>query len=216
MLAGDLLMEFMKYYAIVFHPLVFLFVVSLVMIRYEWNRQDVGWPLLWTRMLAFVGITALALIPDVIYILFFTPNTNMILLGNSWEVDLLTGLSLFIAASLAYYTWHINQWGPVLERAVVILAVVAVPHVLISPFWNFSGHVAFSMMPAFYVTLVDKKFWPLLIIPTIMVANRPLVGAHTWTQSITAYIVAGVLTYAIYELINRRNIGHSTMHGDII
>lgn len=214
MLSGDLLTVFMKYYAIVFHPLAFLFAVSLLIIRYEGNRQDVDWPSLWTRVLTFVGITTLALIPDVIYVLFFTPGTNMILLGNSWQIDFLTGLSLFIAASIAYYTWHINRWGPVFEGAVVILAVVAVPHVLISPFWNFSGHVAFSMMPALYVTLVDRKFWPLLIVPTLMVANRPLLGAHTWSQSVAAYIVAGVLTYATYELIDRRNIGHSTMHRD--
>ena len=76
---------------------------------------------------------------------------------------------------------------------------MAVPYVLLSPFWNLSGHVLLSVMPTLYLVLVDRKFWPLLAVPAVMVPNRVIVEAHTWEQAVGAFFIAAVVVVALYR-----------------
>jgi membrane-associated phospholipid phosphatase len=49
------------------------------------------------------------------------------------------------------------------------------------------------------VVLVERRFWPLLVVPAVMVVNRPYVDAHTWAQSIVALLIATAIVVAVFR-----------------
>jgi hypothetical protein len=86
------------------------------------------------------------------------------------------------------------HWRSIIPLGVVAILVTVVPYALISLAWNISGHVVFTLVPTLYLTLVDRRFAPLLVVPIIMVPNRPIVEMHTWPQAIAGFLLglAGV------------------------
>lgn len=55
-------------------------------------------------------------------------------------------------------------------------------------------------MPALYLTLIDRRFWPLLAVPIVMVPNRVFLNAHTWAQSIDGFLIAAAIIFGLYWL----------------
>ncbi|PTD93588.1 hypothetical protein C9439_05910 [archaeon SCG-AAA382B04] len=96
-----------------------------------------------------------------------------------------------VVASSFLFSFGIVKTGYYEERLskevfdyLLIIFIASVPFVLISPFWNISGHVLFSTVPIFYLVLRKRGSFLLIIIPFIMVYNRPFLNEHTWFQSI--------------------------------
>ncbi|MDY6778441.1 MAG: hypothetical protein SVU32_07260 [Candidatus Nanohaloarchaea archaeon] len=96
--------------------------------------------------------------------------------------------------SLIWLLWTWQDWDRPVTRYASYLGLLSAPYLLISPFWNISGHVTFTAGPSLFLTWYDRRMAPLLIIPLIMVVNRPFLNAHTWLQSIGGLLLAsGVL-----------------------
>lgn len=191
----DWVLEFMRVYRYVFHPLAFLFATWLLLVYYEWNGESDDLRNLAVRVGAVVAIGLAALIPTGVYLLVTDQAARAAVAGNDWPVDLATASGLVIAGGLAWVVWSATGWGSATKGAAVAIVVTAVPYAPLSVVWNVSGHVAFSTVPALYLASLDRKFAPLLVVPLLMVPNRPLLGMHTWPQAIGGLLlgVAGVL-----------------------
>lgn len=196
----SLLSRAMTYYPYVFHPITILGVSTLLLIHHEWARQDASRSALRRRVGAFLGAGLLALVPTVAYFGITGADPVQSTQGNSWEMDALVASGLFIAAAVTWVVWRRQEWGSLVPGAMVALAAVTLPYAALSPFWNVSGHVIVALMPTLYLTLVARKFWPLLAVPLVMVPNRILLEAHTWAQTLGAFLLAGVITAGIYWL----------------
>ncbi|WP_247729500.1 phosphatase PAP2 family protein [Halovivax limisalsi] len=188
----------MEYYPYVVHPITVLGVGIVLLVHHEWARRDLDRSVLWRRIGAFAGIGLLSLAPTVAYFLVVGGGVLEATGGNSVVMDALVASGLLIVAGLTWLVWRRFDWGPLVPGAMQALAAVTVPYALVSPFWNISGHVIISLMPALYLTLVHRRFWPLLAFPVIMVPNRIYLNAHTWEQSIGGFLVAALVVGGVY------------------
>jgi membrane-associated phospholipid phosphatase len=114
----------------------------------------------------------------------------------SWADDLFGGLGLAVGFAVIGLVWTRRRWGRLVPGFAALLIAVTVVHSLITPLWNVSSHVVYAGAPAGYLWVLDRRFVPLLVIPLGMVVSRPLVGAHTWLQSVAGLAVAGLVVAA--------------------
>ena len=188
----------MTYYPYVFHPITVLGVGILLLVHHEWARQGLDRAALWRRVGSFLGAGLLGLVPTVAYFLASGANPIQATQGNGWTMDALVASGLFIAATITWFVWRRFDWGQLVPGMMVVILASTVPYAALSPVWNVSGHVIISLVPALYLTLVDRKFWPLLLVPVVMVPNRVYLDAHTWAQSVGAFLVAAAITLGLY------------------
>lgn len=191
----DVAMESFPY---VFHPITVLGAGIILLIHHEWSRQDVGRSVLWHRLAAFLGTGVLALVPTVAFFAITGASPIAATQGNSWQMDALVASGLFIAACVLWVLWHHFEWGLLVPGMMEALAGVTVPYVALSPVWNVSGHVIVALMPTLYLTLVDRKFWPTLAIPLLMIPNRLYLQAHTVAQTVGAFFLALAIVLGLY------------------
>lgn len=190
----------MQWYPYVVHPITVLGVGILVLIRYEWVRQAADESAFWHRIGGFLFAGLLALLPTAAYFLLKSGSIVAATRGNSWEMDALVAGGILLAAGTIWVLWRHNRWGRLVPDAMQTLVAVTIPYAAVSPFWNISGHVTIALMPTLYLTLVDRKFWPLLALPVVMVPNRILLNAHTWGQSVGAFLVTTAVVLGVYRL----------------
>ncbi len=190
----------MRYYPYVFHPITVLGAAVLLLIHHEWDRQDANRRALRHRVAAFLGAGVLALVPTAAY--FGLTGTNPVdaTQGNAWQMDALVASGLFIAAGVTWFIWRRYEWGRLVPGMMGTLAAVTVPYVALSPVWNVSGHVIIALMPTLYLTLVDRKFWPTLAVPLVMVPNRLYLDAHTVAQTLGAVLLTLAVVLGLYWL----------------
>lgn len=196
----------MQYYPYVFHPITVLGVGILLLLYHEWNHQSADAATLWRRVGAFLGAGGLALLPTVAYFVLTGANPIQATQGNRWQMDALVAIGLFIAAGVTWFLWRRFDWGPVIPTFMEALAAVTIPYLALSPVWNVSGHVMIALTPTLYLALVDRKFWPGLVIPAVMVPNRVFLDAHTWAQSIGGFLIAAIIIIGLY-LVRRPTAG---------
>lgn len=180
----------MEVFPYVFHPITVVGVGIIVLIYLEWDGQDADRSMLWRRVGGFLGAGVLSLSPTAAYSLYAGSGLFELTKGNAWQVDALVASGLIIAAGVSWWLWHRYGWGSLIPDAMEVLVAVTVPYILLSPFWNVSGHVILALMPALFLTLVDRRFWPALAIPLVMVPNRVYLDAHTWAQSVGGLLIA--------------------------
>lgn len=195
-----LLASAMRYYPYIVHPITVLGVGIVVLIHHEWAQQDVPRAALWRRIGLFLATGLLALLPTGAYFLIRGVNPIAATQGNSWQMDALVASGLFIVAALMWVLWRRFDSGPLVPGAMQTLIAVTVPYIALSPIWNVSGHVIIALMPTLYLTLLDRTFWPTLLIPIVMVWNRIYLNAHTWAQSIGGLLIATAIVIGVYRL----------------
>lgn len=189
----------MEAFPYVFHPITVLGVGIIVLIYLEWDRQGADRSMLWRRIGGFLGAGVLSLIPTGVYSLYVESGLFELTKGNAWQVDALVASGLLIAASVSWWLWHRYEWGSLVPDAMEVLAAITVPYIALSPFWNVSGHVIIALMPTLFLTLVDRRFWPTLAIPLVMVPNRVYLDAHTWAQSVGGLLIAVAVVLGVRQ-----------------
>ncbi|WP_137287095.1 phosphoesterase [Halorussus salinisoli] len=196
----SLLREFMRIYQYLFHPGVVLAVTLLLLVYREWATDRTHVRSLVVRIGTLLGVELVAVVPLAVYLLVRKPPVTRLTAGSDWRINLVTAVSLLVGGALLWYVWSANSWGATVSTAGVAVSLTAVPYALVAPVWNVSGHVTFTLVPTLLLALSDRRFWPLLSIPTVMVLNRPVLGAHTWLQSLgglalgTVGVLAAVAT----------------------
>ncbi|WP_135824369.1 phosphoesterase [Halorussus ruber] len=188
----------MELYPYVFHPAVMVGAGALVLIHYEWARRDADKSALARRLGAFLGAGVCSLVPTGLYVLATGQGLYEVTKGNAWQVDALVAGGMFFTAGVMWFVWHRYDWGSLVPGYAEALAVATVPYIALSPFWNFSGHVTMALVPTLYLTLVDRKFWPTLLIPVVMVPNRVYLDAHSWAESVVALLVIAAVVVGAF------------------
>jgi len=197
----------MTYYPFVFHPSTTVGAGFFLFIYLEWARQDADGSTLARRVGTFLVVGVLAFVPTVAYFLLQPGGLSGALEGSSWRLDMLVATGTLIASAALWVLWRRLDWGSIVPGAAVALAAVTLPYAALSPFWDISGHVILAVMPTFYLTLVDRAYWPALLIPILMIPNRVYLNAHTLAQTIAGFVVAAAITIGVYYLQTRRGTG---------
>ena len=194
----DALQVAMRYYPYVFHPAVCIGVATLLLIHYEWRRQDADRSSLRHRIGTFLAAGLLSLAPTGAYAVVTGSGVMKIMQGNAWQVDALVASGIAVAAAATWVAWRRFDWGPLVPGSMVALVAATIPYIALSPVWNYSGHVTMALMPTLYLTLVDRKFWPTLAVPVVMVPNRIVLDAHTWFQTVGAFAITAAVVVSVY------------------
>ncbi|MDG5777060.1 phosphoesterase [Haloarculaceae archaeon H-GB2-1] len=189
----------MRAYPYVFHPATTLGLGLLVLLYYEWRRQSASRTALWRRLGVLLGSGSIAFSPTVVYMIVTGNGLRATTKGNVWQVDWLVGGGILLAMAALWTVWTRFGWGALFSNGLEAVTAAMVPYLLLSPFWNVSGHVIIAVVPLLYLTLVDATFWPLLAIPVVMVPNRIYLDAHTWPQALGAFVLGAALTLVVYR-----------------
>lgn len=182
-------------YSDVFTPELFVLLCGICLIGYEWyglaDRSPAG-------LSARLGVLTLGwavglAIYEGVPLLFETVPT--------WTPDATGSAGLGVGILVIWLSWRRFAWGEYVPGFSALLVGVTIPHLLITPFWDISTHVLYAVVPAGYLTVVDRRFAPLAAIAVGMVLARPWAGAHTWPQSIAGLLlgVAFVGGYLWYD-----------------
>ena len=190
----------MRYFPYVFHPITVLGVGTLLLVHHEWAAQDADRAALWLRVGAFLVAGVLALTPTAAFFLATGASPVAATQGNRWQMDALVAAGLFVAAGVTWVLWWRFRWGALVPGMMEALAAVTVPYVALSPIWNVSGHVVVSLVPTLYLTLVDRRFWPTLAVPALMVPNRLYLNAHTLAQTLGAVALTLGIVLGLYRI----------------
>lgn len=196
----SLLSTAMAYYPYVFHPAVLIGGGLLILIAYEWRRQDEPRGTLRRRVGVFLAAGVASLLPTAAYVVASGKSPMQVTQGNAWQVDALVAGGVLVVCAVLWYCWTRFDWGTRVPGGALTLAAVTVPYVALSPVWNVSGHVIFAVTPTLYLTLTDARFWPLLAVPAVMIPNRVYVEAHTPLQAVGGALLAGAIVFGVYTL----------------
>jgi len=121
----------------------------------------------------------------------------------AWGDDLFGGLGLAAGFAFVALVWTRRRWGRLVPEFAALLIAVTVVHSIVTPLWNVSSHVLYAATPSGYLGVVDRRFAPLIVVPLGMVVSRPLVGAHTWLQSVAGLLLAGFFVAAFVRFRSR-------------
>ncbi|MFB6162643.1 MAG: hypothetical protein ABEJ86_04280 [Halococcoides sp.] len=118
------------------------------------------------------------------------------LLDGASAGDLQASLALIVGLGAIAAIWRHRDWGERVLWACAAIVAVAAIHAAIVPFWNLSGHVAFSAVPLGLVALADRRFVWVALVPIGMMPARVGTGVHTPPEVIAGLGLA-VLILAI-------------------
>mgnify|MGYP000660489515 CR=1 FL=1 len=178
-------------YSAVFAPELFVLLCALALLGYEWRGATDRRPL---ALAARLGILGLAWV-----VAFAVYQGIPILLGPlpEWGPDATGSVGLAVGMGVLWFVWRLQGWGDRFSTFAALLVAVTVPHLLITPFWDVSSHVLYTVVPAGYLTAVESRFVPLALVAAGMVPARPLAGAHTWPEAIGGLLL-GVVFLAVF------------------
>lgn len=189
----------MQAYAYLFHPAVALGLGAFLVIHWEWARRSLDRSALYRWLGTFVGAGVLSLAPTAAYMLATGKGPVETMQGNAAQVDVLVGGGILVATGVTWAVWRRFDWGDVTPHLMATYATMSIPYVTLSLFWNVSGHVLLSFTPALYLTLLDRRYWPTLLVPAVMGPNRLVLGAHQPAQVVGAYLIGlAVVVGAFY------------------
>ena len=186
------LYQFMMVYQNVFNPKYFLLLSAILIVFYDWKNSYQSIRHLFGRLIVIgtsyvVGIETMDILLQ--HVAESNPDFPQYLEDFSAIAGMVLGLFLCIAV------WKALGYGREVICGAIGLIAVSIPYTIISYFWNISGHVTFTTAPVTYLAALDRRLTPLYIIPAIMVLNRPIVGAHSVTQSVAGFILGTLLMF---------------------
>lgn len=174
-------------YSELFAPEYFLLLCTVALIAYEWRRIGAG------GLPALAARLGVLLVGWILAFAIYEAGPRVFETPPAWASDATGSLGLGAGFLLIWLVWRVRDWGPTVPEFALLLVAVTVPHLAITPFWDVSSHVLYAGVPAGYLTFLDRRFAPTVIVPVGMVPGRPLAGAHTWAQSVGGLVLAVVV-----------------------
>lgn len=197
----ELLAQFMGVYRHLLHPVTVLVLVASILSWRDWRREESPPASLAGRLATILAVAVLGLV-----VLGLVVNTTRVTLvelffARGWYADPVLSALLVLASGLLLALWRANGWGRPVREAARASIITAVPFAVISLYFNVSGHVTFTVVPVAYLIALDRRYWPLLLVPALMVVNRPFVGMHTWPESV-AGVALGLAGVAVTRTLH--------------
>lgn len=175
-------------YSAVFAPELFVLVCILAGLGYESRQRRPDARAMLSR-LAVIGFGW------VVAFLIYRGVPRLVGPLPPWGPDATGSVGLFCGLLVIRVWWRRFEWGETVPEVAAITLIVTVPHLLVTPVWDVSSHVLYAVTPAASLTVIDRRFGPLLVIALGMVIARPLAGAHTWAQSVGGLALGLVVAY---------------------
>lgn len=181
-------------YSAVFAPELFVLACALLVVGYEWRRAE-GAP--------GFGLGARAAVLGLGWVVAFALYRGVPRAVGTlpeWGPDATGSVGLGVGMLVIWLVWRLRGWGRLVPEFALLLVGVTVPHLLLTPFWDVSSHVLYAAVPAGYLSMVDRRFAPLVLVALGMVLARPLAGAHTWLQSVGGLVLSLAFLVALSRL----------------
>ena len=176
--------KLMEIYDDAFSPLYYMLLCALLVVYYDSKKTGK------TKEAILVTIVAYLIGISTYSIWFFVKKPST----PQWIEDLLAVSGLSLAMIIGYYAVRRKIYDGLVKLGLLILVALTIPYAVISVFWNISGHVAYTTAPTLFLARIDRKFYPLVAVPLLMVVNRPIVGAHSWSESVAGFVLAAAVT----------------------
>lgn len=184
----------MLIYEFIFSPIVVVGAV-LLFVSFRFGNKEP-----FKKELFLLSICLSPVLFSLISYLFFIPKQP-----DFWDDIILSCSFVFSYGIIRHIKRQINV--EVFEY-LSLLFLASIPFLVISPFWNISGHVLFSTIPVFFLIIKRKASLFLTLIPIIMVYNRPILNEHTWFQSVFTFFFSILLISIWFIKIRKTNIFH--------
>lgn len=175
-----------------FHALLFFLLGAVLYFRTPSTSRRSLLLRLSTLSIAYIVAGGIAL---AIYNSFVSPP--------DYVFDVVAAGGALIGLAVISVIWYTQQWGDELLVMIGFLAIVTVVFGIISPFWNFSGHVSLIAAPCAYLLSIDRQFLPLAVIPVLMVPSRVLVNEHTVLQATVALGTVALLAVFYHKYVKQ-------------
>jgi len=172
-------------YSAVFAPEYFVLLCAIVLIVLEWHETSGSSP---RHLAARFGVLALGW---AVGLAIYLGGPAMVESTPTWAADFTGSLGLGVGILVIWLVWRQFDWGRLVPEFALLLVAVTVPHLVVTPFWDVSSHVAYATVPAGHLAIVERRFAPVFLVPLGMVFARPLAGAHTWLQSVGGFVLGG-------------------------
>ena len=185
-------------YSDVFAPEYFVLLCAITLIIYEWRETSAGAP---RRLAARVGVLGLGW---TVGLAIYEGVPAMYDSTPTWAADFTGSLGLGVGVLVIWLVWHRLDWGRLVPEFSLLLVALTVPHLVVTPFWDVSSHVAYATVPAGHLATVERRFAPFFAVPVAMVFARPLAGAHTWLQSVGGFVLGGAFLVGLLVLERRQ------------
>jgi len=178
-------------YSAAFAPELFVLLCGLVAVGYELRRSSRR-P--WATIVARLGVLGFGW---AVAFAVYRGLPRLLAAAPAWTTNATGSVGLAVGLLVIRGWWRRADWGPVVPEYALLLVAVTVPHLMITPVWDVSSHVLYAVVPAGFLTLVDRRAAPLVLVALGMVVARPLAGAHTWGESFGG-LALGVAALAAY------------------
>jgi membrane-associated phospholipid phosphatase len=180
----------MDWYQDVFNPVYYLLICAIIITVYDYKMGNGG---MIGRITTILFSWAVAFLIYRSYFVFIYPS-------EQWIEDMFAVLGLSVAILITLVVWEVRNYGCVMPSAIASALAVTIPYVLISPYWNISGHVAYTTAPTVFIAGIDRRWIFLFIIPLLMVINRPYLGEHTIAESIAGFILGLIAIVGVFRV----------------
>lgn len=186
-------------YSDVFAPELFVLYCVVLLAAYELRGGDAALRPVAARLGAIAAgwVLAYAVVAGV---------PQVVDASAGWREDVVESVALVLGLGAIWLAWRRRSWGECVPRFVALLVLVTVPHVLVVPFWDVSGHVLYATTSAGALLAADRRFLPLVVVPLGMVASRPLAGAHTWPQAVGGLLLGAAVVLAAHVVWDARRL----------
>jgi membrane-associated phospholipid phosphatase len=181
-------------YSDVFAPEYFVLLCAITLIVYEWREASGSSP---HNLAARFGVLGLGW---AVGLAIYLGGPSMVESPPTWAADFTGSFGLGVGILVVWLIWRRLDWGRFVPEFALLLVAVTVPHLVVTPFWDVSSHVAYATVPAGYLATVERRFAPFFAVPVAMVFARPLAGAHTWLQSVGGFVLGGAFVVGLLLL----------------
>lgn len=188
----DSVLYFMKWYQNALNPVYYMLFCAIIILVYDYRM---GKGSMTGRLVTIIFSWSVAFLIYKSYFVFVYPS-------KQWVEDLFAVLGLSVAILITLIVWKIRNYGYIMTSAIVSAIVVTVPYMIISPFWNISGHVAYTTAPTVFISGIDRRWMFLYLIPLLMLVNRPYLGEHTVAESIAGFVLGLLAMVGVYRIKN--------------
>lgn len=178
-------------YSELFAPEYFVLLCSLLLVGHEWRESAGRSP---AGLGARVGVVGLGW---AVAFAVYRGVPRLVGMLPEWGTDAAGSGGLAVGVLGIALGWRLRGWDDRVPEYAAVLVAVTVPHLLLVPFWDVSGHVLYATVPAGYLAATDRRFVPLAAVPVGMVVARPLAGAHTWPQAAGGLVLGAAALVAL-------------------
>jgi hypothetical protein len=165
----------------VFAPELFVLYTTMLLAGFEGRHTE--WTL--TGLASRVGTVVTAFL--VAFIVYEGGAASYATVVPGGE-DFVASIGLILGFLLIVIVWHYRRWGAIIPFYAAILIGTSVVHILVVPFWDVSSHVVYASVSAGYVTVVDRRFAVIFLVPLALAWSRVAVSAHTMTEAVGGLI----------------------------